>query len=305
MRTGSLAGVLPAAQDRLLAHYGPIARGWIENVPGFLAEVAGRWKLTPLGYHDAGHASIVAVAEDLQGRQLLLKAWFEPDRYRDEITVLRLWAGRPSVDVIETADDLSVALMELVGGRPGGSERPEREAHLAAAVIHRAHAAGSKRARPALPRLADHLQHTVLPRVVRRTTVLDLGPHERLVRAALPDLYALREAPGRTTVLHTDLYRANVIFDSHGRARLIDPLPQVGDAVFDWAFWCVYYDLNQGVFQRMAIASRISRIPLPEIAEWCRALALDGFLYYRYTGDPDETPAADVLAALTATRPRG
>lgn len=278
MTARSHGSVLPGARDRLLAHYGPDAGKWLDAVPQLLVEAAERWKLTLQSYHDAGHSSVVAVARDIHGTPVLLKAWYELARYCDEITALRLWAGGPTADVLETADDLSAASLELVGGQPGGIARPAQEVQVVAAVIHSLHVVGAQRGRPALPRLGDHLQHTVLPRVARRATVLGLGRRARLVREAIPELHALRESPARTTVLHADLYRENVIFDGTGNARLIDPHPMVGDAVFDWAFWTVHYDLGQATFQRMAIASRISQIPVPEISAWCRAIALDSLL---------------------------
>ncbi|AKA08811.1 hypothetical protein SAZ_23765 [Streptomyces noursei ZPM] len=301
MTARSLGSVLPGACDRLLAHYGPAAGKWLDTAPQLLEEAAERWKLTLRGYYDAGHTSVVAVARDIHDTPVLLKAWYESGRYRDEVTALRLWGSGPTVDVIETADDLSVALMELVGGRPGGAVRPEREVQMVAAAIQGIHAIGAKQGRPALPRLGDHLQHTVLPRVARRVATLDLGRREWLVREAIPELHMLRESPSRTTVLHTDLYRENVIFDGRRNARLIDPHPMVGDAVYDWAFWSVYYDLGQATFQRMAVASRISRISVPEISAWCRAVALDGLLYYSEVGDQAQELAADVLVALMAS----
>ncbi|MDI3417297.1 aminoglycoside phosphotransferase family protein [Streptomyces luteolus] len=284
-----------------MAHYGLEAGSWLDAAPQVLAEAAERWKLTLESYHDAGHSSVVAVARDIHDTAVLLKAWYARARYRDEVTALRLWASGPTAGVIETADDLSVASLELVGGRPGGGARPAREVQMVAAVIQGLHAVGAKRGRPALPRLGDHLQHTVLPRVARRAGTLGLDRRAWLVREAMPELQALRESPSRTTVLHADLYRENVIFDGRGNPRLIDPHPLVGDAAYDWAFWSVYYDLGQATFQRLAIASRISRIPVPEISAWCRAVALDGLLYYSEIGDPAQETAAEVLAALMAS----
>ena len=86
-------------------------------------------------------------------------------------------------------------------------------------------------------------------------------------------------------MLHADLYRENVPFDDAGLPRLIDPLPMLGDAAFDWAFWTVYYDLGEGTAERLATAARISRIPVTELIPWCRLLALDGLLYYLESGD--------------------
>lgn len=299
-------GEIPAgSRQRLLDHYGPGAQMWLAAVPGLLEQAAERWKLSFGGYHDAGHASVIALATSLDGRPLLLKAWTDPARYRHEISALQLWAGGPTVDVVETADDLGVAALELVGGRPGGAQRPPREMQMVAAALQGLHTIGRrKHLQGALPHLADHIRTEMLPRIQRRTQTLCLGAWRQLVDATYPALSGFQEDAGRTTVLHADLYRENVPFDRLGRPRLLDPLPMVGDAVFDWAFWSVYYDLGHGTDRRLAAAARISRIPVPVLAPWCRALAVDGLLFYVETADPRAQRMSEVLSSLSASIPR-
>lgn len=301
MATQTLGDVPSGCRERLLAHYGPSVQEWLEAAPGLLAEAAKRWDLSLRGYHDAGHASAVALAVAPDGSRLVLKAWVDPIRYRHEITALRVWAGGPTANVAEAADDLSVAALELVGGRPGGVGRPARETQSVAGAIHRLHALGRQRPGSGVPLLTDFLHEVVLPRIHQRAQALDLDTHEGLVQEARQGLAGLSQAPDRTTVLHADLYAENVIFDARRQPRLIDPHPVEGDAVFDWAFWSVYYDLEQGMADRLATAARISRIPVPEILPWCRALAVDGLLYYREIRDPAEPKIAAVLSDLLAT----
>ncbi|MGS2588814.1 aminoglycoside phosphotransferase family protein [Streptomyces hebeiensis] len=299
-------GEVPAGcRQRLLAHYGPEAQAWLDAAPALLEQAAECWQLSLGDYHDAGHASVIATATALDGRPLLLKAWADSARYRHEVSALRLWAGGPTSDVIEAADDLAVAALELVGGRPGGAERPAREVQMVAAALQGLHTLGQRRRRAnSFPLLTDYLGTEMLPRIRRRMEALDLDAWRLLVDAALPALAGLQEDPGRMTVLHADLYRENVPFDLLGHPRLLDPLPMLGDAAFDWAFWAVYYDLGHGTDGRLAAAARISRIPVPVLAPWCRALALDGLLYYLEAGDPRAPRMAEVLAGLSASTPR-
>ncbi|MFJ3518599.1 aminoglycoside phosphotransferase family protein [Streptomyces sp. NPDC090131] len=301
MATQMLGNVPSGCRERLLAHYGPSVQKWLEAAPGFLAEAAKRWDLSLRGYHDAGHASAVALAVAPDGSRLVLKAWVDPVRYRHEITALRVWAGGPTANVAEAADDLSVAALELVGGRPGGADRPARETQSVAGAIHRLHALGRRRPGSGVPMLTDFMREVVLPRIHQRAQALDLGTRDGLVQQACHGLAGLSQAPDRTTVLHADLYAENVIFDARRQPRLIDPHPVEGDAAFDWAFWSVYYDLDRGMADRLATAARISRIPVPEILPWCRALAVDGLLYYREIHDPAEPKIAAVLSDLMAT----
>ncbi|MEU6815843.1 aminoglycoside phosphotransferase family protein [Streptomyces sp. NPDC046860] len=296
----TLGDVPSGCRERLLAHYGPSVEEWLDTAPGRLAEAARRWNLSLRSYHDAGHASAVALAVAPDRSRLVLKAWVEPTRYRHETAALRVWADGPTANVVHAGDDLSVAALELVGGQPGGDVRPVRETQAVAAAIHRLHTLGRRTPGPGVPSLDDFLHEVVLPRVHRRMRVLDLGSHGGIARQVCHELAGLREVPIRTTVLHADLYTENVIFDVDQRPHLIDPHPVEGDAVFDWAFWSVYYDLEQGMADRLATAARISRIPVPEITPWCRALALDGLLYYTEIGDPTRPKIAAVLSSLMA-----
>jgi streptomycin 6-kinase len=304
MSKRTLGEVSTECRERLITHYGPEISGWLDTVPDLLDQAAGRWKLRLGAYHDAGHASVVATASTLDGRPLLLKAWADPTRFRNEVTALRLWAGGPTAAVVEAADDLATAALEMIAGEPGGGEPPSRELQMVAAALHGVHTIGRRRRRPCdLPRLAIYLDQEIRPRVRRRLETVDLGPWHELVNAALPELLALEEDDGRATILHTDLYRENVLFDWLGHPRFIDPLPMVGDAAFDWAFWTMYYDLGHGTDARLPTASRIARIPVPVLAPWCRALAVDGLLYYLETADPRASRMADVLAWLSAPTP--
>ncbi|MYR55981.1 phosphotransferase [Streptomyces sp. SID625] len=300
----TLGEVSPECRQRLITHYGAEVSGWLDTVPALLDQAAERWKLTLGGYHDAGHASVISTAATLDGRPLLLKAWADPARFHHEVAALRLWAGGPTADVVEVADDLAMAALEMISGQPGGGERPPRELQTVAAALHGLHTFGRLRRRARdLPLLAAYLHQEVRPRIWRRLESVDLGPWHDLANAILPELMALEEDDGRATVLHTDLYRENVLFDWLGHPRFIDPLPMVGDAAFDWAFWTVYYDLGHGTDARLATAARITRIPVPVLAPWCRALAVDGLLYYLETADPRAPRMAEVLAWLSAPTP--
>ncbi|MFG2850903.1 aminoglycoside phosphotransferase family protein [Streptomyces mirabilis] len=301
MTTRTLGEVPTGCRERLIAHYGAKAHEWLDVVPDVLGQMAERWRLTLGGYHDAGHASVIATAADLDGRPLILKAWVDPTRYQREISALRLWAGGLAVDVKETADEQAVALLEMVGGRPGGSDWRQRETQMVAGALHGLHLRGRTRPRTgSFPLLSNYLRFEVLPRIEKRALSLDLGLWQPLVGDEFRAITMLEEDPRRSTVLHGDLYRENVPFDGNGHPRLIDPVPMVGDAAFDWAFWTVYYDLGRETSQRLATAARISRIPVPVIAPWCRLLSLDGLLYYVDTDDPRAPQMFEVLSFLSA-----
>ncbi|MFG3304696.1 aminoglycoside phosphotransferase family protein [Streptomyces wuyuanensis] len=272
--------------------------GWIDEAPGLLTVAAARWSLALDGYHDAGHASVIATAAAADGSRVLVKAWPDRDRYSREIRALRLWHREPDGIVLAADDDLSVAALALVGGAPGGAARPAHETSLVSAALHRAHGRG--RSEPGLsmfPQLHDHITDEVLPRVRRRLGATALGPR---TESALWHAAGVREHPARETLLHGDLYRENVPFTEDGRPVLLDPLPMSGDVAYDWAFWTVYYEVGRGTGGRLHRASLVSGVSVKDLLPWCLLLGLDGLLYYEETGDARMTLMTRVLDALLA-----
>jgi streptomycin 6-kinase len=293
MLTPTLGGVPPTARRRLVDHYGPAVDSWLDAVPRLMSEAAFRWGLTLVNYHDAGCASSIAVARTPGGRSVLVKAWYEQNRYVHEIVALRTWKGRQVPDVVHQADDLAVAALEVVGDRPGGAMRPPGELRavaLALADLHAVDGPGNT-----FPRLDEYLDTVVLPRIGRRLHSVggDIPP-ESIEALSLLDPY-VRAA----VLLHADIYRENVLFDVNGRPVFVDPLPLTGDPVFDWAFWVVYYELIQDPVPRLRLASAIAEIQEAELVPWCLCLCVDGLLFYREAGDPRAARMADVIAILS------
>jgi streptomycin 6-kinase len=89
-------------RSRLTAHYGPVGDAWLRNVPALLSEVERQWGLEMLGYHDAGWASVLAVMHNPSGERVLVKAWFDHDRFRHEVDALRYWRPPlvPALDAV-------------------------------------------------------------------------------------------------------------------------------------------------------------------------------------------------------------
>jgi streptomycin 6-kinase len=78
----------------------------------------------------------------------------------------------------------------------------------------------------------------------------------------------------------------------------------LGDALFDWAFWTVYYRLGDAAGERLTEAARRSGVARTRILPWCLLLALDGFLYYEETRDPRLDRMAEVLTTLCSSADR-
>ena len=295
--TTALGPVSAACRRRLIGHYGSAAEQWLDSVPDLFVDVAGRWGLRLSDYHDVGHASVIALARRA-GSPVLLKAWFDHHRYAQELAALHLWRSGPVARVLDRADDMKIALFDLVGGRAGGRVRPKAEAPAVAAAIAAIHAVTPRPAPGLMPELTDYRDNEIIPRIRRRIIALGGLVPTDCMEVGLDACDALPAKAPNVVVLHADLYRENVLWDAHGQPVLIDPLPMIGDAGFDWAFWTVYYDLADGQRGRLRLTENVARADLSTALIWAQVLSLDGLLFYLETQDSRAARMTKVLRGL-------
>jgi streptomycin 6-kinase len=280
----------------LEAHYGPVAKEWIDTLPERLTEFGARRDFRLLGYHDAGHASVIATATTDQGEPVIIKAWPDPQRYAHETAALRLWYRDEAELVRAVDDDQAMAALVMVGGQPGGRTRPPGESRIVADALHRLHRSQPVRGSlPEFPSSQSYLAEEVLPRIQERAQATRFT---ELVQRALPWVARRREEPSRTALLHADLYRENIPFSLTGKPIFIDPLPMTGDTCFDWAFWTIYYRVGHRTGDRFRQAVRAAGLPKESLLPWCVLMTLDGLLYYEATEDPRLPVMANTLSIL-------
>ncbi|GAA2156135.1 MULTISPECIES: aminoglycoside phosphotransferase family protein [Kitasatospora] len=295
-----------SAWQRLREHYGPGVHGWLARAPERFDEAAQRWQLILHRYHDAGHASLLMVAHERgSGREVLLKAWPEHSRYRNEVAALGIWADGPAVKVLNHADDLGIAALEVVAAIPGGAAGPANHEHedVAAALrqLHRiGRGATATATAAALPGLRDYLDGELIPRVHRRLAAQRPQAEVDWARLGESLVTGLHPDETRATVLHADVYRENVLFDHDRKPVLADPLPMTGDEIFDWAFWTVYYNLGAGTRDRFETAAVTADLDPRRLRHWSLALCVDGLLYYREVEDHRAPTMERVIAGLAA-----
>ncbi len=288
--------VTTGARQRLTGHYGAAANEWLNSVPTAIADAAAQWSLTVTGYHDSGCASVIAHASDGDHVSRVIKAWYDPDRYRREIAALRLWGPPVAPAVTHAADHLAMAALRLVADRPGGAAAPAGEYDAVAYSLHRLH---SRTAAPeGFPGLDGYIDGEVRPRIHRRASVIGAKIPESCLIWGMAAVNRLSMRLEERLLLHADLYRENVLFDHDGRPVFIDPLPMTGDPVFDWAFWTVYYDLTRDPSHRLLTAARVGGICPTRLLPWCLTLCLDGLLYYVETADPRVVRMIEVMTVL-------
>jgi streptomycin 6-kinase len=288
--------VTTGALQRLTGHYGPPANEWLNSVPKAIADAAPEWNLTVTGYHDAGCASVIVLASDDDHTPHVIKAWYDPDRYRHEIAALRLW-GPPLAPALTNADaHQAIAALRLVADQPGGAAAPADEYDAVAHSLRRLHTRA--RAPEGFPSLESYIDGEVRPRIHRRAAVIGAKIPEACLIQGMAAVNRLPMRPDERVLLHADLYRENVLFDHNGRPAFIDPLPMTGNSVFDWAFWTVYYDLARDPSHRLLTAARVGGICPMGLLPWCLMLCLDGLLYYVETADPRVMRMVEVMTVL-------
>jgi streptomycin 6-kinase len=236
------------------------------------------------------------MARSRDGEPVIVKAWFDHDRYRNEVAALRHWEAVNGHVVTAQDDDHAVALLAMVGATPGGAPQPVDGDQRVAETLARLHTLPISDS--GFPTLERYLRDTVRPRVRQRLCRFRSqlpGPCDCRAVSSEPVL-----TPGRSVLLHTDLYQENVPFTADGRPVFLDPLPMLGDPAFDWAFFVVYFDLARDPVARLHMASQASGIEVHALVSWCLPLCLDGLLYYHDVGDDREPLMKEILATLAA-----
>jgi len=288
--------VTPDCRQRLIAHYGPAVAEWLDHAPKKIEAAARAWELRLAGYHDAGHASVLAVGRAVDGEQVMVKVWYDHDRYWNEIAAMQHWEPVNGRVVRAQDDEHATACLALVGSVPGGGPQPADADRLVAEALARLHAFPVPLAR--FPTLDSYMRSTVEPRIRRRLRRCGLKlPGLGLGWGSWAEPPPSREG---LVLLHADLYRENVPFATAGRPVFLDPLPMLGDPAFDWAFFTVYFDLASDPLARLRLASLVSGIGIGSLVPWCLRLCLDGLLYYREVGDDREHRMKEVMSALAA-----
>ena len=209
-------------------HGSPDRAAWLERLPRVIGELRGRWSLT-LGtpWAEAGCAW-VAPALRRDGARVVLKLGMPHMEGAHEIEGLRVWAGEPTVRLLEADDDLNAMLLERC--EPGTSLRdraePEQDAIVAGLLrcLWRTPPA-PHRFRP-LAMLMAHWKAETLAGMPRWS---DAG----LVRAGLRILDELATPAPDDVLLATDLHAGNVLRAQREPWLAIDPKPFVGDRAFD------------------------------------------------------------------------
>ncbi|WP_329791738.1 aminoglycoside phosphotransferase family protein [Lentzea sp. DG1S-22] len=224
------------ARARLVRRFGEAVTGWVDALPGLVAELTARWDLT-LAEHVPGGTGATFLCTGA-----VLKLTPDLGVAALEARALTAWARTGAVvDLLDTDLPRGALLLERI--------HPGTPATDPARVVPHLHDAPPEGFPPLLARV-DFLFETLLP---RRTGTYYATEHRRARKLAQDNVTPV--------LLHGDMHPGNVLQGPHG-PRAIDPRACVGDPAVDWCdFVHGGYDLHG------------ADVDLDRVHEWLTAFA--------------------------------
>lgn len=243
------------------------AQRWLEHAVERAEELFDRWDLVPEEVLTGGSESLCVKCQGPDGSAQVLKLPASLPGGAAEIAALRAWRGDGAARVLRQDPAQSAMLMNFLGWVGMGSFTLDEVLDLA----DRLH-------------VADPSSYDFPPvdaNVARRVTWAEDRFAEAGLEAAQADLVVAQKVladllftDGPQVLLHGDLQPKNLIVSDDGLA-VVDPLPAVGPAVFDVAFWVVKctdgHSLTSCQADVLALRPQLDPVALER---WCWALAV-------------------------------
>jgi streptomycin 6-kinase len=214
-------------------------RGWLAELPGVVADLAGRWSLE-VGepFQPGGQCSWTAPVTGPAGTDLVLKVGFRfpSGEQRDEAAGLRFWDGHGAARLYaacETESAQALLIERCLPGTPLGRALPEPEQDQVVTGLLRQLWAQPYASYPFRPLTqmcaawADEFERDYA--AAGAADRIDPG----LARAGIALFRALPETAGDRVLLCTDLHGDNILAAQRAPWLVIDPKPYVGDPAYD------------------------------------------------------------------------
>ncbi len=208
----------------------PERERWLAGLEAALDTACARWGLElgdPFDGPEVG-AAWVAPAVRRGGERVVLKLGMPHDEAADEAHGLALWAGDPTVRLIDVDDRSGAMLLERCEPGTALRSQPERDQDaVVGAMLRRLHRE---------PPPAHGLRP--LSAMLARWSAATRGKEARwsdagLVLEGLTRMDELLRTTTRHVMLATDLHAGNVLAARREPWLVIDPKPFVGDPAYD------------------------------------------------------------------------
>ena len=276
------------ARQRLTARFGSEAELWLEELPGVLAAVAGRWQLEFGAPIPRGSVSAVFWCRMADGRRAVLKA--SPDRARlaFEAAALGAWHTAHTPAVIALDEQLGVLLLEAIDpGTPLVVSSAYPDVDSLAELLGSLHGTGVPD--PSYPTAGQRVAYLfgasakLYERHPELTALIPPESYERGHRLATR--LAHRDSP--VVLLHGDLTPGNILDGGAGRGLVaIDPAPCLGDAAFDAVDLILWQaDDLQTIQARTQQLAAAAGLDAQRLWGWCVAFAAMSALEHASRGN--------------------
>ena len=205
------------------------ARAWLAGAVVHARELMAAWSLRPLEVLAGGSMSLCIRCEGAGGDALVLKVPAGVESGAAEVAALRAWAGNGAARVIREDPASSAMLMNYLGRVGEGAYGLDDIVDLA----ERLHLGA--RDDYAFGTVEDNLGRRI-GWAAERFSKDGYERHQDDLALAEKLVDELVYADSRAVLLHGDLQAKNLIV--HGNElTAVDPLPVLGPALFDVAFW--------------------------------------------------------------------
>ena len=271
---------------KLTNFYGQSVRPWIDDCPRVIEQLARQWELDVRCLILNGMTSITLEASTRENERVMVKLVPERQRFYRELTTLTGWDSDRTPRLIEASlhhQALATSLVaDQVGGFPPPANLDVQVASSLSSLHHRPLLDAIK-----LPDINKRTRDRLIPRLLGSQALqsyLGLSTVEDAVNSWRKSTKDFKPA---ATILHGDLYAANVLFSRDGLAYFIDPRGYIGPAVYDWCFWTIFYH-DHGFDARLHLALTHSKAP-PEVLHTYMIFAILDTIRYRLKHNDRDT----------------
>lgn len=210
------------------------AETWLATAVERARTLVQDWGLTPREVLTGGSFSLCLRCVDEHGAESVLKVPASSEAGLAEIAALRAWAGHGAARVLRTDPESSSILMNFLGRFGEGGYGLADIVDLTDR-LHRGRPLGFD-----FPEVHDNLERR-LDWARRRFAEDGYTHHLDDLRNAEKLVVELSSSVSDPVLLHGDLQAKNLIL-SGGELVAVDPMPVVGPALFDIAFWIAKSD---------------------------------------------------------------
>ena len=279
--------------DRLSTSVGgtPEGRAWLQALPATVEALCAAWSLEPAEpFAEEASCAWVAPCARADGSTAVLKVGFPHMEAADEIAGLKVWAGDPTVRLLDADLDRNAMLLERC--EPGTHLRGLAEAdqdEIIAMLLKRLWTATETASFRPLGEMIAHWCAAARDKA-------DRWADSALAEVGLEQLDELVRTETEGRLLATDLHAGNVLRAQREPWLVVDPKPFVGDPA---------YDVTQHLLN---CRERLAGNPLPTIRRVATLAGVDVerarlWTFARLAIDTDDSPRAQALARLLVNPP--